>query len=140
MCFHFIDLELMLSLNKPTSPVFSHGHLGIGHLQPMLPGPTSSLQSAGVVVGGMPPAAAGAILVVLYPPLGGVQTCPCCHDPQAQVSLSHSHASELLPGSTASCDGPIIPPMFCLALQVWSGPDIMPSSWALPPGQDSSTN
>lgn len=84
----------MLSL-KPASPVFSHGYLGIGRLQPMLPQPTSPLKSAGAVVGGMPPATTGAELVralVLHPLLGGVQTCPCCRDPRAQVSLSHPHA------------------------------------------------
>ena len=62
------------------------------------------------------------------------QTCPCGHDPQAQVSLR---------ATTWLCCQPWQPLHFTCVLSAPSGlpgPDTMPSSGAPPLGQDSSTH
>lgn len=90
-------------------------------------------------MGGVPPAAFGEVLhralVVSYPLPGRVQTCFCCRDPKAQVSLKHS----CTPAPTAGWKRPVVPSVFRVALQIWSGPDTLLSSWVIPPGQDSFT-
>lgn len=115
----------MLSLeNKPTSHFFLMVILASGIFSQCCHLPTSVSWSRGVGCPCSPCGIPDRALLVLHPPLGGVQMHPCCHNPKAHGSLRHPCASELPPGSTASCDGPIIPP--CPVWHFRSGLDLTP--------------